>query len=214
MKRLLATAAACALALSGGALAATYPLIPGPAGTWIPPSPGVVVGYDYASGAPCIVGQAPTCVLTSGREFLATVTPTLQTAAYASGNCMGGFQAIPAARAAGGSGVLSSLALISNGGSAIAKQIYVFSANPGSSTCVDRASFSIAAADRAKLVTTFQLTPAAPSGATWSEAEQANLARSFVTGADANLYVAIVETGAETPASTSDLVLTLGGVQD
>ena len=129
-------------------------------------------------------------------------TPTIQNASYVSGNCMGGFQTVVLGSSAS---VLSGIGLSSQGGLATAKQIYVFDANPSGSTCTDKSTFTIATADLSKLVTTFQITPAAPTGTTKTNGVSSNLGLGIPSGG--TNYIAIVETTTETPASASDLVL-------
>lgn len=149
-----------------------------------------------------------------GYDAFVSTTPTIQSASYVSGNCMGGFQAVAAARISGGSGIFNKFTLISKGGLLTAKQIYVFTSNPSSSTCTDKGAFTIAAADLPKLISTFSITPAVPIGGVASEGEASGLQQSFVTSGNQNLYFAIVETTTETPASTSDLIFNIGVLQD
>lgn len=149
-----------------------------------------------------------------GLSFFVANTPTIQAAAYAAGNCMGGFQAITVTGTAGATGTLHSFQIQSKAGLATAKQIYVFTSNPSSSTCTDKGTFTIASADRAKLLSTFSVTPAIPSGDTGSYGEATGMGRAFATSGNGNLYIAVVETAAETPASTSDLIVSIGGYID
>jgi hypothetical protein len=150
-----------------------------------------------------------------GYEFEVATTPTIQNASYVSGNCMGGFQTVAAARTSGGSGILNTVTLASKGGLATGKVIYIFGQNPSSSTCTDKGTFTLNAADIGKLlVAPFTLTPAATTGTTVSTASNQNIVASFVTSGNQNVYFAIVETATETPATTSDLILTLSGIQD
>lgn len=130
-----------------------------------------------------------------------SVTPTIQNASYVSGNCMGGFQTIALGTAAS---VLSQVAIRSQGGLVTAKQIYLFSANPSASTCTDKSTFTINSADVSKLMLTFSITPTVPTGTTISAASQSNLGLGIPSGG--NVYMAVVETTTETPATTSDLV--------
>lgn len=133
-----------------------------------------------------------------------SVTPTIQNAAYASGNCMGGFQSVSAGSTAS---VLNQLTLSSKGGLTTAKQLYVFSANPGGSTCTDKSTFTIAAADVGKVIGTYAITPAAPTGTTITFGSLGGLG----LGTGSTFYFAIVETASETPASTTDLTVAASG---
>ena len=131
-----------------------------------------------------------------------TITPTIQNAQYVSGNCMGGFQTVALGTAAS---VLNQVNLLSKGGLATAKQIYLFSANPSGSTCTDKSTFTLAAADVSKVMSIFSLTPAAPTGTTVTFAAQTSVGLGVPSGG--TIYAAVVDTATETPGSTSDLVL-------
>lgn len=169
------------------------PMVP-----WTPCPTSSSGGAVTQGTTPWVVSQQPT-----GTNI--ADTPTIQNAAYASGNCMGGFQTIALGSAVS---ALSQISLASQGGLATAKQIYVFSANPSGSTCTDKSTFTIATADLAKLIYTGSITPAAPTGTTktWGAAS------SLALPVPATIYVAIVETAPETPTSTTDLVLTFSAL--
>lgn len=140
-----------------------------------------------------------------------SITPTIQALPYASGNCMGGFQNTTLAGARL-SGMLNQLHVASKGGGTTALQVYVFASNPSSSTCTDKSTFTLNAADVSKLLTTFQITPGTITGTSVTEAEVA-LGKSYTT-TDGKLYFAIVSGGAWTPASTTDLVINIGVIED
>lgn len=140
-------------------------------------------------------------IATTGADV--AVTPTIQNASYVSGNCMGGFQTVALGTT---TSVLSQVSLASQGGLATAKQVYIFSANPSASTCTDKSTFTIATADLSKVIYTGSITPAAPTGTTKSWASLSGLALGIPSGG--TVYAAIVETATETPASTTDIVLT------
>jgi hypothetical protein len=155
---------------------------------------------NHAVRMNCVTG----CAAASSTGTTVTVTPTIQNASYVSGNCMGGFQTVALGATAS---VLNSASLSSQGGLATAKQIYVFDANPSGSTCTDKSTFTIATADLSKLVTSFTLTPSAPTGTTKTIAVSPNLGFGLPSGG--TVYLAIVESTTETPASTTDLVVKL-----
>lgn len=176
----------------------------------------VIPGYNETVGCgafaptPCFIPYSPSNPFPiSGNHtgIDVAITPTIQNAAYASGNCMGGFQTV----ALGSSvSVLSQISLASQGGLATAKQIYIFSANPTGSTCTDKSTFTIATADLSKLIYTGSITPAAPTGTTKTWGALSNLALGIYSGG--TVYAAIVETASETPASTTDLVMTFSAL--
>jgi hypothetical protein len=143
--------------------------------------------------------------------------PTIQAAAYSSGNAIGGLQTVAFFRTATQPGAtLDQFALEWAGGETVATTVYLFNKNPMSSTCTDKTGFSLAATDAKQLVTPpFALTAAASAGATQTFASQALAvsAKNLDSTATANLYVCLVVGGAVTPA-VGDLSLTISGVLD
>jgi hypothetical protein len=131
-----------------------------------------------------------------------SITPTIQNASYVSGNCMGGFQTVATGTS---TSVLNAITLASKGGLATAKQVYIFSANPSASTCTDKGTFTINSADVSKVIATTSITPAAPTGTTITFGTASSLGYGIPSGG--TVYIAIVETTTETPASVSDLIL-------
>lgn len=181
------------------------------------------IDVRQSDGTQKLIGRGGTddALPVGGAEFKATSTPTIQNAAYVSGNCMGGFNPLTVARVNGGGVILSNFALRSIGGGTTGIQVYLFDANPSASTCTDKGTFTLNAADVAKIPAggTFVLTPAAPTGATTTIASATNLALSLIAGGASasgvtTIYYALVSTGTWTPASTSDLRVTANGVQD
>lgn len=135
------------------------------------------------------------------------VTPTIQAAQYVSGNNMGGLQTVTLGTT---QSLLSQVSLMSQGGLATGKVIYLFDANPTGSTFTDKSTFTLATADTSKILAIFTLTPVAPTGTTRSYAAASNLALAVPAGGV--IYMAIVETATETPGSTSDLVFNFSAV--
>jgi hypothetical protein len=144
-------------------------------------------------------------------------TPTVQNAAYSSGNAIGGLQTIAFLRTAGGSGILNNVSVWSKGGSTTAITDYIFNANPTSSTCTDRSAFVLAAADVSKLIIAIPpvLTPAVVGAGTTDTTASQQSPISVKNGdSTVNLYVCPVVGGTVTPATTTDLVFGYAGVQD
>ena len=147
----------------------------------------------------------------------APVVPTIQNSAYASGNGVGGFQTVSVFRAASNfSGQLSFFQVTWSGTEIVALQVFIFDKAIGSSTCGDKAAVSLLAADLQNLaVPPFQITAAAPTGTTLTQASVS------LTGAiynhdsvrGQNVYVCIVSTGTFTPA-VGDLAFKIGLIQD
>lgn len=143
----------------------------------------------------------------------ATSTPTIQNAAYVSGNCLGGFNSVAVGRTQGDSIILNSVMVKSIGGSTPTLTVYLFDSNPTASTCTDRSTFTLNSADSDKLIAApFALTLAAPTGTTQTFAELTNMARILLTGGSQSstattIYYALVSGSSFTPGSTTDLHL-------
>ena len=149
-----------------------------------------------------------------------TVTPTVQNAAYSSGNAIGGLQTVNFFSTDQPTGILNNISVASKGGSNTAMTLYIFTANPTSSTCTDKSAFSLAAADVAKLVASIPvvLTPAivgVGTTATFASQQLPISVRNTESPFKNNFYVCAVVGGAGvTPASTTDLVFEYAGLQD
>jgi len=139
-------------------------------------------------------------------------TPTVQAAAYSSGNCVGGFNSVTF-QGTGPINLLNDVRLVSQGGGTETLTVYVFDQNPSGSTCTDKSTFTLATGDTAKLlIAPFALTLAAPTGATQSFASNPNLARIPHSGST-TLWYALVAGGTFTPGSTTDLLVGFQVVQ-
>lgn len=148
-----------------------------------------------------------------------SVTPTIQTAAYTSGNAIGGLQTVPFFRSAYllPSGALDDVQLMSKSGATTPITFYIFDTLPTATPCTDRSAFSLGAADVPNLaVQPFTLTPAATTGTTVATAQltQAMSVANQDTPKGRVLYVCLVVGGSVTPASTTDLVFKLSGAFD
>lgn len=213
--RLVAIALALAAPTFGKAQTA-QPVLPGYLATSGCPSAVLTPCFQPGIGGPASIGN-----FVGGFNAVVTSTPTVQNAAYSSGNALGTWQQIAAFRTTTQpSGILDYAAVWSKGGSTVAITIYGFlksSANL-TSTCTDKSAFVLAAADIAALIPGFPitLTPAAPTGATATTAAQSIVAS--VKNADGtasqNLTFCAVAGGSVTPATTSDLVFSFGLIQD
>jgi hypothetical protein len=139
--------------------------------------------------------------------FNVASTPTIQNAAYAANNNVGGLLTIAAGSLAS---VLNNVTLSSKSGSVIAKALWLFHTNPSASTFTDKGTFSIAAADVSKIMCQpLQLTPQGSNGPSTTSVTIANLGLGLLSGG--TFYAALAETAADTPASTTDLVLLFNG---
>lgn len=146
-------------------------------------------------------------------------TFTVQAAAYASGNCIGGFTAITVASVAGQGGVVTNFRVSSFGGSTPTITVYLFDSLPSASTCTDRSTFTLAAADVSRLIASpTAITLAAPTGTTVTFGSvDYTPPRPFAAGGSSisvlkTVYVALVSGSTFTPGSTTDLVPRIGVV--
>lgn len=153
-----------------------------------------------------------------GSDLGLSFTPTVQNAAYSSGNSLGGLQTVAILRAPLSSGIFDSLSIISKGGSTTAMTVYLFDTNPSGSTCTDKNAFVLAAADISKLaMAPFVLTPAivgVGTTATIAQLTQVVSIRNQDSPSTNNVYICIVAGGTVTPASTTDLVAKISAAQD
>lgn len=149
-----------------------------------------------------------------GYEANTSTQMTVQNAAYASGNCLDSFKAVVMARYTGYHGIINRFVIASKGGGTTALTVYIFGSNPTGSTCTDKSTFTVAAADISKLICApFVVTPAVAIGGTISYAENTSMQCHFVA-TNTSVYVGVVSGGTWTPASTSDLIFNLEGIAD
>lgn len=171
-----------------------------------------------AACAAMLVGLAPATAQVVGYDGSVSFTPVVQNAAYSAGNSLGGLQTVQLLRPPQYSGVFTNFQVASKGGAVVAMTVYIFDANPSSTTCTDKTAFSLAAADVSKLVMApFVLTPAVVGSGTTVTTAQLTQAVSMInqdTTRSPNLYVCLVANGSVTPATTSDLVAKISGVLD
>lgn len=169
-------------------------------------------------GAHSAMGQ--TYVRAGGFDISVANTPTVQNAAYSSGNAIGGLQTIAFFRTVQQpTGILQNVSVASKGGSTTAITLYIFEANPTATTCTDKSAFSLGAADVSKLITTIPivLTPAvvgAGASVTFASQQLPVSVRNSDSATGLSFYACAVVGGSVTPASTTDLVFKFAGIQD
>ncbi|HEX3884757.1 MAG TPA: hypothetical protein VHW66_19040 [Stellaceae bacterium] len=146
--------------------------------------------------------------------------PIVTAAAYASGNDVGGLNAV-SFQGSGPPQLVEDFSIASTSGQTPTLTVYLFDSQPQHSTFTDKGSFSldtttpgtdgIVDVDRL-LLDPFALTLAAPTGTTVSFADAANLTRLPRSGAPA-LYYALAAGSIFTPGSTSDFRVAIQAVQ-
>lgn len=143
------------------------------------------------------------------------VTPTVQAAAYASGNVIGGLLTLNgASRNAAFGGLIQSATAAFVSGVTPALDLVLFNANPSGSTITDKTALAVATADVGKVVGVVHLTDTTLLGASAPSVVQ-GLAQAmpYMTVGTA-LYACVVARGAATLTSTSDMTLTVNLLQN
>lgn len=156
--------------------------------------------------------------LTTGDAGQFAGNPTVQNAAYASGNCVGGFVAVTVADNNGESGFVTNFRVVSVGGGTEVLTVYLFDSNPSASTCTDKSTFTLNSADIDKMIAvpTAMAALAAPTGTAVSVGSvDYTPPRPFVAGGShasgvKTIYYALVAGGTFTPATTTDLHVRVG----
>lgn len=111
-----------------------------------------LVAAVMACGSAFAQGQLPSPRF-AGALATQVLSPTVQTAAYGSGNNVGGLlQFTASARDPVDTGFVSGLAITMLDAQSLTLDVWVFDANPTASTFTDRGAFTVADADRAKVV--------------------------------------------------------------
>lgn len=165
------------------------------------------------------VGAAhPLPVSGSAGGFTATVqvVPTVQAAAYAAGNCVGGLITLAnAARAAAGSGLVQAITAAFVSGVVPSLDVILFNASPSGSTTTDKIAIAIATADLAKVVGVIHLndnTLLGASAPSFIQGEQQ--AMPFKLPAGTSLFAAVVTRSVFTLTSTADMTISANLLQD
>ena len=157
-------------------------------------------------------------VTVAGLTVAPQVTPTITASAYTAGYVVGGVMSFANAvrtQNAINSGRVRNAAIACKSAQSGEMDLYLFNANPSSSTFTDRAAPAIVAADLAKLIakiTLAQTDTSLSSTSTFWQALQLEIAFQLGSG-NTTLYGVLVTRGTPTFGSTSDIVVTLG-IQD
>lgn len=163
------------------------------------------------SGGEAHIGQV------GGTTQVIAVQPTVDTAAYASGDCIGGKLTITnAARVSGGSGVLQSIRAVNRSASQNKRlRIVVFNADPTNATLTDNAAF-VFSTDDYKVVDVFDI-----GVSDWKTIDSKfvatlrNLGVPFKAVGSANLFAALIDGGdAIDFVNATDLQIAFGILQD
>ncbi len=154
----------------------------------------------------------------TGRQIrMVEITPTIDTAAYATGELigLGGVLKFPTAvpgdegQTASQSGIIQSVIITDLGKQSANLDLLFFDANPSNTTFTDQAAFDVDDADLINLIGVASVTD-------WkafsdnSMGQELNLAMPFTLDAGATLYAALVSRGAPNYVAATDLTIRVG----
>lgn len=148
-----------------------------------------------------------------GRTAVVTVAPTVTASAYTAGNVVGGKMTFASMLDAALSGMLESIHVVSKTALTAGLKLYLFNADPSSSTFTDKSAPSIHASDFAKLIGVYPLSQPDSGLGTHAVWLLDSIGKSFNAGSS-SLYAVLVTTGTPTPGSTSDFSVTLAVIKD
>jgi hypothetical protein len=153
-------------------------------------------------------------VTVGGTVAVLTPTVTVDAALYATGDNFGGKLTLTGmTRTAAGSGMIQSVVITSKVLGTFTADVIFFNADPSASTFTTNTAQALADADLAKIIGVAQCnTVVAVTDASIHQAS--NLALPFKLPSGTTGYAAIVVRGAPTPASTSDISISIRVLQD
>jgi hypothetical protein len=155
-------------------------------------------------------------VALAGATAVVTAAPTVQAAAYASSNVIGGLLTLAGmARLSGGTGLLHMVSLFTKVANPPAIDVILFNSNPTASTFTDKAALTVAAADFDKIAGVAHVSDWTSLGASVSFGQATSLAIPFqLQAGQTTAYAALVARGAITFGSTGDIKLAAKILQD
>jgi hypothetical protein len=144
-------------------------------------------------------------------EGVAVIVPiTVQAAAYATGELVGGKLTIPKAIPEGVTvGIIRTVVLVDQANQKIAKDLVIFRSNPSATTFTENGALDVADADALKIVGVIPI--AATDYVSFADNAVATVKPNLAVHADdgSTLYACLVERGAPTYVATTDLQMTL-----
>jgi hypothetical protein len=153
-------------------------------------------------------------------EIALTSAITSTVVTYTTGQSIGGLLTIAnAARVSGAAGTAGTSGLIQKAvlGSSVTNTVQVdviyFNASPTGSTCTNASAYSLAAADRSKVIGFTHITDWIASAAAYSGQAQ-NLALPYALTSATSIFACVVARGSIVGASTSDFTLDTGVIRN
>lgn len=150
-----------------------------------------------------------------GNTFSLAVTQATNASAYEAGDAVGGKITITSAmRTSGGTGILQSIHLVDKANQKAAMELLIFDSDPSAATITDDTAFAYST-DISKQIARIPI--AASDYTTINSIATVNLgglSKVLKASGSTNLYAALVTTGTPTYASTTDIIITFGILQD
>jgi hypothetical protein len=137
-------------------------------------------------------------------------TPTVQAAAYASGNLFGGKQVLTVLKDSNRSAVLRSALVTCKVAIATGFDLILFSSDPTNTTFTEKSAFAVAAADNAKVLGFTSLTTILATGTPSSTMVQGLYIPLVGDTTTRSIWAALIAKGATTPSGTTDCTMRLG----
>lgn len=153
-------------------------------------------------------------LLTTGMQAVVSVSPTVSTTTYATGDAVGSLLTFSNAfLSSGGSGLLQRVALQFKSNQTTPMDLLLFDANPSGTTVTDNAAVAVSVADFGKLIGVVHVTDCTSAG-TPSICQANGLAMAVKATSGTSLFGILVSRGTPTLASTSDVQVQLQLIQD
>jgi hypothetical protein len=174
---------------------------------------GVAIPTSLAS-LPALVAGSAAIGQVGGKTSQVSVTPTLTaSSAYTAGNCVGGLMTFSSVLLSAGSGVLQTAIVQCKSVQTVTFKLYVFSANPSSSTFTNKSAPSINSADIAKLIGVYTFSTPDSGLGTHTVYVVNGIGQALNAGAT-TLYAVLITTGTPTFTATSDINVVLSVLED
>jgi hypothetical protein len=179
-----------------------------------------VTGVFWQTTQPISIATMPALVASTaaigqvgGKTVSIDVALTVTAAAYATGQIVGGLITFSGALLAAGTGILQSITIKCKSVQTTGFKLYLFKSNPTNSTWTDKTTPAINAADIPYLTAVRTLASPDSSLGTHTLYVDDGIGKVIAPGAT-TMYGILFATGAPTFASTSDVIVSIGILQD
>jgi len=143
-----------------------------------------------------------------------TITPTVQVSTYSPNNVVGGKLSIAnAVRVSGGSGIIQTVSVHKKSAQSSPVDIYFFHTDPANSTFTDKAALALNVADLPYLIGVAHCTDQIDNG-TPKTAQAPSVSLPFKLATGTTLFAVPVIRGTDVYASTSDVIINVGILQN